>query len=278
MNVEHSVAAQYGDQGLGERVLAALAAAGLDVEHLDSNELAPVDEFHIGGQQATAELAAQLGLRAGLSVLDVGSGIGGPARFFASAYGCRVTGIDLTESFVRVATDLTRRTGLSDRVTFRQGSALQLPFEPASFDAATLIHVGMNIEDKAGLFASVHKALKPGGVFGIFDIMHIEAGALTFPVPWSSKPETSFVAPLTDYRRLLTAAGFVVGTERVRRDFALAFFREMRAKMEAAKVSGKMTLSTQLIMGSDFPQKMQNVQASVEQGLIAPIELICRAI
>lgn len=277
MNLEHSVAAQYDDQALGERVLGALAAAGLNVEHLDVGELAPLDEFHIGGRKATAEFAAQLGLRPGLNVLDVGSGIGGPARHLASAYGCRVTGIDLTESFVRLATDLTRRTGLSDRVTFRLGSALALPFEPASFDAATMIHVGMNIEDKAGLFASVRKVLKRGGVFGIYDIMHFEAGALTFPVPWSSKPQTSFVAPLAEYRSLLATAAFVVEKERVRRDFALAFFREMRAQAEAAKASGKPMLGTQLIMGPTFPQKMQNAVAGVEGGVIAPVELICRA-
>jgi hypothetical protein len=140
-----------------------------------------------------------------------------------------------------------------------------------------MIHVGMNIEDKARLVAEVRKALKPGGVFGIFDIMHIDAGALTFPVPWSATPQTSFVAPLADYRRLLTAAGFAVGKERVLRDFALAFFREMRAKSEAAKAGGKSMPSTQLIMGPDFPQKMQNVVGSVERGLIAPVELICRA-
>jgi hypothetical protein len=100
---------------------------------------------------------------------------------------------------------------------------------------------------------------------------------LTFPVPWSSKPETSFVAPLADYRRLLAAAGFAVGKVRVRRDFALAFFREMRAKAKSARESGKAVLSTQLIMGPEFPQKMQNVVACVERGLIAPVELICSA-
>ena len=276
MNVEHNVAAQYGDQALGERVFAALAEAEFDIEQLKADELAPFDEFHIGGRQATDEFAAQLGLRSDQSVLDIGSGIGGPARYLASEYGCRVTGIDLTETFVRLASDLTERTGLSHRVTFRQGSALAMPFEPASFDAATMIHVGMNIQDKGRLFAAVHKVLKPAGIFGIFDIMRFEEGDLTFPVPWSSIPETSFVASLADYHRLLAAAGFVVEKERVRHDFALAFFREMRAKVKAAKASGKMMLGTHLIMGPDFPEKMQNVVESVERGLIAPVELICR--
>jgi ubiquinone/menaquinone biosynthesis C-methylase UbiE len=189
-----------------------------------------------------------------------------------------VTGIDLTESFVHVATDLTRRAGLADLVTFRQGSALSLPFPPRSFDAATMIHVGMNIEDKAALFSGVNKVLRPGGRFGIFDIMELESGALTFPVPWSSKPDTSFVAPLADYRRMLSDSGFIVEKERNRRDFAIAFFSEMREKALAAKTSGKLSPSPQqLIMGPDFQGKMKNAVSAVERGLIAPVELICRA-
>ncbi len=277
MDIERSVAAHYGDEALGRRLLDALASTGLDIERLTVDQLAPVDEFHIGGRQATAEFAAQLGLRPGLRLLDVGSGIGGPACYFAQAHGCDVIGIDLTEAFVRVAADLTRRTGLSTLVSFRQGSALDLPFAPKSFDGATLIHVGMNIEDKARLFPSVRTALKPGGFFGIFDLMRVGAGALEFPVPWSSRPETSFVAEPVVYRKLLEATGFTVVKERNRRDFALAFFREMREKAAAAKASGRPMIATQLIMGPDFPDKMRNAMTGVEQGVIAPVELIARA-
>lgn len=277
MDIEKSVAAHYGDEALGQRLLDALAAAGLNIDRLNPDELAPVDEFHIGGRQATVDLATELELRPGLRLLDVGSGIGGPARYFAHAHGCEMVGIDLTEAFVRVATDLTRRAGLSAKARFHQGSALDLPFEAASFDGATLIHVGMNIEDKARLFANVRHVLRPGGVFGIFDLMRTAEGALEFPVPWSNRPETSFVAEPTAYRAQLEAAGFAVLKERNRRDFALAFFREMRAKAEAAKASGKPMLSTQLIMGPEFPQKMKNAMNAVEAGIIAPVELICRA-
>ncbi len=277
MDTERSVAAHYDDEALGRRLLDALGSAGHDIERLTPDQLAPVDEFHIGGRQATAEFAAQLGLHPGLRLLDVGSGIGGPARYFAHAHGCHVVGIDLTEAFVRVATDLTRRAGLSNAVKFRQGSALDLPFEAERFDAATLIHVGMNIEDKASLFAGVRAALKPGGCFGIFDLMRTGAGDLAFPVPWSSRPETSFVVEPATYRKLLEAAGFTVVKERSRRDFALSFFREMRERADAAKASGQPMMGIQLIMGADFPDKMRNVMAGVEHGVIAPVELIARA-
>jgi ubiquinone/menaquinone biosynthesis C-methylase UbiE len=277
MDVERNVAAHYDDAALGERLLGALAAAGLDIEHLSADTLAPVDEFHIGGRQATVEFAAQFGVRATMRLLDVGSGIGGPARYFAAAHGCQVTGIDLTEAFVRVARDLTRRAGLSRSVSFHHGSALALPFERASFDGAYMIHVGMNIEDKAKLFTEVRGVLKPGGSFGIFDLMRTGEGDLVFPVPWSSRPETSFVVEVVAYRKLLEAAGFTVLKQRVRRDFALAFFREMQAKAAAAKASGQPMLGTQLIMGADFPNKMRNAIEGIERGLIAPVEQICRA-
>ena len=275
MDIERSVATHYGDEALGKRLFEALTAAGLDIERLSPDELAPVDEFHIGGRPATVDFAAQLGLRPGLRLLDVGSGIGGPARYFAHAHNCEVVGIDLTETFVRIAVDLTRRAGLSKRVSFRQGSALDLPFEAASFDGATMIHVGMNIADKARLFANVRKVLRPGGFFGIFDLMRTGEGALEFPVPWSNRPETSFVVEPAAYRKLLEAAGFTVLKERNRRDFALAFFREMREKAQAA--GGAPPLGAPLIMGADFKEKLRHAAEAIERGVLAPVELICRA-
>src|SRR5260221_6860397 len=115
-------------------------------------------------------------LRAGLRLLDVGSGLGGPARYFAAKHGCRVTGIDLTEEFVRVAGSLTKRTKLDGLVEFRQGSALELPFERDAFDRAYMIHVGMNIADKAGIFLEVRPGMKPDGLFTIFDIIRTGDG------------------------------------------------------------------------------------------------------
>lgn len=278
MTIEREVAAHYEDQNLGRRLLEALAAAGADIERLTLDDLAPVDEFHIGGRAATIELAARLGLGAGMRLLDVGSGIGGPARFMSASRGCAVVGIDLTPAFVEIANDLTRRCGLGGAVTFQQASALALPFAPASFDAATMIHVGMNIQDKATLFQSVRRVLKPGAVFGVYDLMRLKAEGPAYPVPWSSRPETSFLDEPATYRRHLEAAGFAIEAERDRRDFALAFFREMKAKVDAAAAAGgPPMLGTQLIMGPEFPQKMRNARESIERAELAPFELIARA-
>lgn len=128
-----------------------------------------------------------------------------------------------------MARSLARRVGLADRVTYRQGSALSLPFAPATFDGAYMLHVGMNIAEKTALFAEVKRVLKPGGVYGIYDIMREGDGDLAFPVPWATTADTSFVAPLATYRHLLESAGFAIVNERSRRDLTADFFRQLRA-------------------------------------------------
>src|SRR5258708_12795789 len=183
MSTEAKVAGHYGRAQLQELILAAAAREGKDLESLTAGDLAAVDEFHVGGLEATQELAKGMELRAGLRLLDVGSGLGGPARYFAAKHGCRVTGIDLTEEFVRVAGSLTRRTKLDGLVEFRQGSALELPFERHTFDRAYMIHVGMNIADKAGIFREVRPVLKPARPFTIFHLILPWHHPIPHPVP-----------------------------------------------------------------------------------------------
>jgi len=272
VSIETQVAAHYTSGTLLERILAALKVARLDPDRLTPDDLAPVDEFHIGGRQATVAVAAQLELRPGQRLLDLGSGLGGAARYFAQTHACRVTGIDLTAEFVAVANELARRAGVAT-ADYLHGSVLDLPFEPGSFERATLLHVGMNIEDKAGLFAGVRRVLAKGGIFGVYDVMRVGAGDLNFPVPWSSRPETSFLAEPETYRRLLEAAGFEVVAERNRASFALDFFKRMAAK---AAESGPPPLGIHIAMGADFPTKRQNMTENIERGLIAPVEMICR--
>jgi ubiquinone/menaquinone biosynthesis C-methylase UbiE len=275
MNVEQSVAQHYTHGHLEQAILDAAAAAGKDTNHLKFDDLAAADEFHIGGRLATVELAHQLDLRSGMHLLDIGSGLGGAARYFAAEHKCQVTGIDLTEEYVVTANALARRVGLADYVTYRQGSALALPFPPASFDGAYMLHVGMNIEDKAALFAGVRKALKRGAIFGIYDVMQIAPGKLSFPVPWASAAATSFVDTPIIYRQQLEANGFEVTKERGRRQFGIEFFRQMRARVAE---SGPPPLGLHIVMGADFRHKMANMITALEAGLIAPTEMIARAV
>jgi ubiquinone/menaquinone biosynthesis C-methylase UbiE len=271
--VEQEVARHYGRGDLESVVLDGVKAAGHNLEDLRPEDLAPVDEFHIGGVEATAALAERLGLAPGTRVLDIGCGIGGPARFFASRHGCRVVGIDLTPEFVAAGTALTRRVGLADRVELRVGSALDLPVNDGTFDAATLLHVGMNVPDKGALCAAAHRALRPGGSFAVYDVMRVGEGELGYPVPWAATAATSFVETPETYRRALTAAGFAAAPELVLRDMALDFFRRMRAR---AAETGPPALGLHQLMGPDAAARVANMVAAIERGVIAPVEIIAK--
>ncbi len=170
MNTEKQVAGHYGKDGLEEAILQAVGRMGKDQSALNPIDLAPMDEFHTGGLPATKDLATQMDLRPGMRLLDVGSGVGGPGRFFAAYHGCQVDGIDLTEEFVQVSNRLTKILKLESVAKFQQASALQMPFAAETFDRACMIHVGMNIADKAGVFREVQRVLKPGGLFARFSM------------------------------------------------------------------------------------------------------------
>lgn len=274
MSGEGKVAGHYTRGTLEETILQALTRAGHDPDQLKAMDLATVDEFHIGGLEATKELGAQMELRPGLLVLDVGSGIGGPARYFAAEHQCKVTGIDLTEEFVRVARTLTRRTKLEHLVEFAPASALHLGFQAGTFDRAYMIHVGMNISDKAGVFREVRRVLKHGGMFVIFDIFRARDGEIAYPVPWVSE-ETSFVADVKSYREALESVGFRVERERDRMAFSIEFTE--RAIARAAQ-SGQPTLGLHLLMGDLASVMIKNVLTMMKQGVLGPVELYARAV
>ena len=275
MSTEAAVAGHYGRGRLEELILAAVAREGKDPEKLAAGDLAAADEFHVGGIEATQGLAKHMELRAGLRLLDVGSGIGGPARYFAAEHGCKVTGIDLTEEFVRVARSLTARTKLDGLVEFRQGSALELPFEPGTFDGAYMIHEGMNIADKAGIFREVRRVLKVGGLFTVFDIVRAKEGAIQYPVPWALSEETSFVGTTKDYRNALQDAGFQIAQERGRAPFAIEFTERVMARMAQG---GPPALGLHLLMGEKTPMMIKNILAMMKEGVLEPVELYARAV
>jgi SAM-dependent methyltransferase len=269
-----TVEAHYTRGHLIGAITGGLAALGRTPGSVTIDDLGPVDEFHIGGRQATADLMEQLDLGQPFHVLDVGSGLGGAARFVASRYGCRVTGIDLTAEYVETARTLSDWTGLGRQLTFHHGSALATSFGDATFDAAYMLHVGMNIPDKAGLVREVARVLKPGRLFAIYDVMRTGQAELTFPVPWAATPAISALAAPEAYKAALRASGFELVAERNRRDFALEFFKSLRARMTQA--GGPPPLGLHLVMGPDTPTKVANMIANVEAGTIAPVEIIAR--
>lgn len=271
---QQEVAAHYRVPDLVAAIRAGLAKLGKSPDNVTLEDLAPVEEFHIGGRPATKDVLDQLRLQPGQHLLDIGSGLGGPARFAASAYGVRVTGIDLTPDYVETAATLTQWVGLADRVAFRQGSATSLPFTQGSFDAACMLHVGMNIADKEGLCREAARVLKPGAMFAIYDVMRVGEGDIAFPVPWAAHPGLSSLATPDAYREALHLAGFEILAERNRRQFAIEFFEAMRARMQAA--GGPPPIGLHQIMGPDAPAKIANMMESLKAGRIGPCEVIAR--
>ncbi len=274
MSAEATLADHYRHGSLEEALLKGLAAAGKDIDKLTPDDLAPADEFHVGGRQATVDFASEFAPAAGMHLLDIGSGLGGPSRYFAQHYGCRVTGIDLSEEYVAVANSLARRVGLSKQVAYQKASATELPFADASFDGAYMQHVGMNIADKAWLFREVHRVLKLRGQFGIYDIMRLADDPLAYPLPWASGATIDFTASPSAYRTQLAAAGFEIVKERDRREFALTILRALKAR--AAASTRPPAFGLQIVMGSAAAQKVGNMSALFERGILAPMEMICR--
>lgn len=274
MSIEDAVIEHYRHGALEDALLKGLAAAGKDVANLTPDDLAPADEFHIGGRPATVDFVAAFQPAAGTHWLDIGSGVGGPSRYIAQHCKCHVTGVDLSKEYVELAGSLSRRVGLGDRVSYRQASALALPFEGSTFDGVYMQHVGMNIADKTQLFAEVHRVLKPGGTFAIYDVMRRGDGVFDYPLPWASNEQLNFVETPASYRALLAAQAFEVTREDDRTDFAKGFFQALRNKM--SQTGGSSTFGLQIVMGATAKQKISNMIGLVERGIIAPVVMVCR--
>lgn len=274
MTGSHEVADHYTHGSLTDTITTGIAEIGKTPETVTIDDLSAIDEFHIGGRAASIEFLDQMSLSSDAHVLDVGCGLGGPARFTASRYGASVTGIDLTAEFVQTGQALCQWVGLDNTIELVEGSALDMPFDDAGFDAAYMMHVGMNIADKEKLFAEVARVLKPGSTFGVYDVMQTAQDEISFPVPWAETPATSALASPEHYKGALEKAGFEVVAERNRRDFAIAFFAELAAKTQAA--GGPPPLGTHILMGESRAVKVKNMADNIKAGRIAPVEMIAR--
>lgn len=261
---------QYAPPQLLASIRAGLDALGLTPETADISDLAAVDEFHIGGRAATASFLDRLPFRPEHHVLDVGSGLGGAARYLVADIGCRVTGIDASRAFVETGRVLCGWVGLDTRIALHQGDAQEMPFSRDAFDGAYMLHVGMNVADKPALFREVHRVTKPGSTFGIYDIVRTGTSEVPLPVPWASRASINHAATQSAYESALKAAGFTLVDVRDRSNAALSFFETQQQN----NGPGHTPLGLHLLMGADARAKLKNLVNALEDGAIAPVELI----
>ena len=271
--VNEAIQTHYARADLGEVILAALEKAGKDVNRLTPEDLAPIDQFHIRGRTATLELARAAGLDSAKYVLDVGSGVGGTSRCLAKEFGCRVTGIDLTDEYCRAAMMLTAKTGLAHLVDCRQGDATKLPFDDQTFDVVWTEHVAMNIADKTRLYKEMHRVLKPGGTLAIYDVLAGPSGPVLFPVPWARTPETSFLVEPNELRKLLEEAGFTVTDWSDTTEVARAWFVSLAEKI---RKEGFPSLGFHVLLGADFKAMAQNQGRNLQEGRIVLAQIVAR--
>jgi len=268
--MQDKVEDHYAQADLGRAILEALEADGKSMDRLTADDLAPVDAFHIGGRAASRELAALAGLSADDRVLDVGSGIGGSARYLATEYGCSVTGIDLTAAYCDVATMLSERVGLGDRTTFRQASALAMPLPDDAFDCVWTEHVQMNIADKHGFYSEIARVLRPGGRLVFHDVFAGPRSDVVFPVPWAEVPELSSLIAPGELRTAIDAIGYTVAEWRDVTADALAFF-------EAASGNPAPPRTTiGLLMGSTAPVKLRNMIRNLDENRLTVLQCALR--
>ncbi len=268
------VSDHYRRSDLLAAIIEAIAATGRTPATIGAEALAPLDEFHIGGRMATADLVQALAPASDDHVVDVGCGLGGAARFTATACGCRVTGVDLTQDYVAAGTAISGWLGVDDRVRLLEASALHMPFADASFDAGYMIHVGMNVADKAALFTEIARVLKPGARFALYDVMRTGDGELRYPLPWATTETQSALATPADYRTALASAGFVVDNEWDRRGWALEYFARQRAVVEAG--AARSPLGLHLLMTSRREAQVRHMTAAIEQGILSPTMMSAR--
>ena len=261
-----------GPGGLVAAIGAALDSSDLDRTALRPADLAPVDEFHIRGRAASLEIIEALDPDADSHVLDLGSGLGGPARTLVEVTGCTVTGVDLTPDFCEVATALSEWTGLSGRTRFFVGDATATGLPDAAVDAAMTVHVAMNIADKPALYAEAFRVLRPGGRFVVYDVLQGEGGDVHYPVPWANDPSTSFLATREEMRELLTAAGFEITSEVDSSDESLVWFQQVRARIER---DGPPPVTFAAFLGEAFGQMAANQVANLAERRIRTVMFAC---
>lgn len=249
----------YTREGMYENIVEKLKETGLTT--VTRKDIGGIDEFHVRGAAVSLELANDISFNKNTRVLDVGCGLGGPARMLAAEFGCHVTGIDLTQEFIRSAKLLSELVGLGELTAFVQGNALSLPFEDNSFDVVWTQHVQMNIENKDKFYSEIARVLAPGGTFIYYDIFSKSGEALLFPVPWADNSSLSFLMTTKKLSQLLEKEGLAKVKTKDQTPEAIQFFTEILNK---PPTTGSQKPGLNLVMGNTAPEKLGNVMKNIK--------------
>ena len=276
MTATTDVSGHYTSGDLLTRLEARLCEDGFDPARPTFEALAPYDHFHGRGLEATEDIANRLPVSGTDHVLDVGSGLGGPARYMAQRFGCRVSGVDLTAEFCDVARHLTSLLGLEERVSFEQCDALSMPYRDTAFDGAYSMNVTMNIADKRVLYREIHRVLKPGAWLGLSEVVQGPGGEPDYPTPWARTASASFLATADETRANLAASGFAIESLRDTTQASFAWAARARAVVEAGGKPPHRAVS--LIHGAIAEEVMANTGRALRERCTVPIEVVCRKV
>jgi ubiquinone/menaquinone biosynthesis C-methylase UbiE len=258
--------AHYAHDHLYETIVKALASTGITANKISRKDIAPIDEFHVRGQEVSHELAAAAGLQPGMRILDAGCGLGGACRMLADEYDCDVTGIDITGDYIRTAQQLSALTGLQHATRFVQGSVLALPFNNNTFDIVWTQHVQMNIADKKTFYAEIQRVLTPGGRFIYYDILSHDHMPVHFPVPWADDAALSFLMTPQELHALLHDSGFQLVQVKEETAKGIVFFNNLFNRITQ---KGLPALGLHLLMGDTALEKLSNLRKNLIEGNIA---------
>lgn len=273
MSNEKAIADHWATGDVYARIVAALAQLSKPLDALTVQDLAPVDHFHARGFPATAELGDLLPIQANHHILDIGCGLGGPARYFAHRFHCTVSGIDITKPFVEAANKLTQLLGMEDRVTIDYGDGHYLPYADGVFDGAYTQHVTMNVANRTQFFAEAYRVLKPGAFFALTEHGLGPTGQPHYPLPWSEDGRGAYLVSPAETRVLLEAAGFV---EIVVEDTGAKYLAAYKQAIAMAAQGALPPLGIHILLGETAAQKTRNAARNIDEGRTHPVQVVCR--